>query len=41
MVRFNDPTHYGLDKVYWNKDINFGNVEKFLHPEPYPYDSIQ
>lgn len=40
MIKFNDSTHYGMEKVYWNKDIDFGNVKRFILPD-IPYDSLK
>ena len=28
--------NYKLENIYWNKYVNFGNVENFFPPEPYP-----
>ena len=39
MIKYNDTTHYGMEKVYWNRDIDFGNVERFIIPG-ISYDTI-
>lgn len=39
MIRYNDTTHYGIEKIYWNKDVDFGDLERFIIPDM-PYDTI-
>lgn len=39
MIKYNDTTHYGMEKVYWNRDVDFGNIERFIIPD-IPYDTI-
>lgn len=39
MIRYNDTTHYGIEKIYWNKDVYFGDLERFIIPN-IPYDTI-
>lgn len=39
MIRYNDTTHYGIEKIYRNKDVDFGDLERFIIPD-IPYDTI-
>jgi len=35
----NNETYYPDEKLYWNRDVNFGNIKRFIIPD-IPYDTI-
>lgn|SRR5690606_36542665 len=34
----NNKVYYQGQEVYWNLDVDFGNIERFIEPEPYPFE---